>query len=138
MAIKFCPNCGVKLPETMGVDPDKLSLEDAAEAAKSGFDSGKPFLAKAKNNTQPGQKKKAGFGTFLGITLIIIFAAFLAIMFMKGGTVRNCIGSINGAPECSDCTTNSEPTTLNGKSVGNCTANPGTGDYADQCTLNCP
>jgi hypothetical protein len=138
MVLKFCPNCGVKLPETTGTDPDKLNSETASEASKLGFDSGGPLLTMEKVGGDSTKKKKGGVGSFVGVVMVVILVTFLVVMFMKGGAVRNCIGSINGAPECSDCSNSSMPTTVNGKSVGNCTANPGTGEHDDQCTLNCP
>ena len=104
-------------------NPNEQSLEEASDSARSGFDTA-------------GKPKTFGILPIIGIIIIIavIFYYLIGSMFTP---VRNCIGSISGAPECSDCTTKSMKTTINGKSVGECTANPGTGKYSDQCTLNC-
>jgi hypothetical protein len=102
------------------------NLEEVSQSARSGFDTS-------------GKIPKKTIGTIPIIISVILMAVvfyyFVGSMFTP---VRNCVGSINGAPECSDCSTKSMKTTVNGKSVGKCTANPGTGKYSDQCTLNCP
>ncbi|MDD5145695.1 MAG: hypothetical protein PHF44_02545 [Candidatus Pacebacteria bacterium] len=139
----FCPECGGKLPpvEKMNANPDAMTPEQASAAARSGFDTGKPFLTRGATQVPPVQgapvKKKANpIGTIISIIAVIIIGFISLRGFFT--PVRNCIGSIDGAPECSDCSTKPMKTTINGESVGTCTANPGTGNYDDQCTLNCP
>ena len=105
--VAFCPQCGGKLPkiEKMAVNPDELSAEEASAAARSGFDRGKPFLTTKGGgqvppvNGVPVKQKPKVFAVVFAIAAIIIAAI---IMFKGGGTLRNCIGSIIGAPECSD------------------------------------
>ncbi len=99
-------------------------LEKISEVSRSGFDTKGDFI------------KNVGI-----LPTIIIVAILVGGFYYLLGSVftatRNCIGSISGAPECSDCSTKLINTTLNGRSLGKCTANPGTGKYDDQCTLNC-
>lgn len=103
---------------------NKQDLESASEATRAGFD------------TVGKQMQTLGTVPAIGLAVLVavILYFFIGSMFTP---VRNCISSINGAPQCSDCTTKSMNTTVNGKSYGKCTANPGTGKYSDQCTLNC-
>lgn len=100
------------------------NMESSSKSAGTGFDSaGKPI-------------QTLGTVPAIGLAIIIAVVSYFLIgsMFTP---IRNCIGNINGTPECSDCTTKLMKTTVNGKSYGRCTANPGTGKYSDQCSLNC-
>jgi len=141
----FCPQCGSKIPqiEKMGGNPDNLNLEQASGAAKSGFDTGNPFLTKSGSQVPPIQgapvKNKPNLiGILFTIIALIVGGRLFFKTFLEGGTIRNCIGSVLGnPPECSDCEPVLRKTTLNGKSLGECTAIPGTGSYDDQCSLKC-
>ncbi len=105
------------------------SNEDLSKSARSGFDTaGKPI-----------QTKPLGIIPTIGLVVVAAVIVYFWLGSIFGtNEVRNCIGDINGTPECSDCTTKPMNTTVNGKSYGECTANPGTGNYDDQCSLNCP
>lgn len=129
----------------MDIKSNKDNLEPGSESAGSGFDTKGSFLKKAMGGGVPQIVGKP-VGTLLKICLIVLLAVGGYFWFQYGfAPVRNCIGSLDfvgstskGAPECSDCTRNLMETRVNGRSLGKCTANPGTGGYDDQCTLNCP
>ena len=125
----FCPDCGSGLPKLD--DRDSSAPEEISEISRSGFENKKHFKGKPIGT----------FGKFLILAAVAVAFVFMFNMFRSfssTSSVRNCIGSVNGgAPECSDCEKVSRKTTLNGKSLGNCIAVPGTGSYADQCSLDC-
>jgi hypothetical protein len=135
---KFCPNCGVGLPET---NPVQFSvLEQSKTSSGSGFDT--PGNLSGKSSSAPNigniPVKKTAHPVMAAITVIVAILILLWGMQSMFSTVRTCIrSSSGGVPECSDCEITSRKTTLNGKSLGNCVAVPGTGSYSDQCSLNC-
>lgn len=142
--LAFCPLCGGKLPkvEKMNVNPDKTSLEQASNAAQSGFDTGKPFLTKGEGQVPPvGPAKGKPDNSPVGIIITGIVIALVIIFSLMGdgfGTTRNCVrSSSNSIPECSDCDNVYRNTIVNGKNYGNCRAVPGNYDYDDQCRLSC-
>lgn len=79
------------------------------------------------SNTVP-TKKKPFVPIFLGLTVIIII--IIIIIIISGGGTRNCIKRLSGGffgegprtPECSDYDGKLKNTTLNGRSLGKCTA----------------
>lgn len=139
--MSFCPNCGFKLPDLTGTNPNDRSGEKAKGESGSGFDTAGPLLGKSGQVPPVGSagpvKKKIGFFGTLALTGLVIFGFYLLMqLILDGGTLRNCIGSSpSDAPECSDCSKELEPTTLNGRSLGKCRAVPGTGHYEDQCNI---
>lgn len=77
-------------------------------------------------------------GLSAGIIMAVIIGGaviFISILMMKGGfgTTRTCVGT--WSYECSDCSGSYEPTTMNGRSIGNCRAT--SVRNGDICTLSC-
>jgi hypothetical protein len=137
---KFCPHCGVGLPQTMkGV---ATPLETTSVNASSGFDTSGPVLNNGRGQVPPvGQagptQTPSGSGGTIFALGIIIAVVIIAAAMGGGGTVRNCIGSAGGVLECSDCEKVYRSTTRNNKSQGSCIAIPGNYDYTDQCKISC-
>ena len=121
----------------MSININEQNLEQASNSAGSGFDTKGPILKESGTGQVPPGVKKFGVGPAIILAVVIVVGSYtISKLFLS--PVRNCIASIGGgAPECSDCSSTSMQTNMNGRSLGKCTANPATGDYDDVCTLNC-
>jgi hypothetical protein len=94
-----------------------------------------PFRKTSPKQNRTNVERGLGSSIFHGLLnlIIIAFIFWLIWSFFSGGIggkVRNCIGSIfpGNYPECSDCSKAYEHTTINGKSMGNCTVGKVSGD----------